>query len=226
MDMNLIINNQLAALNEEKYVEKIIKKQLEDTIKDIIEDSLRSWSDFGKGLKEEVRNQLQINLKNLDLPSYNHIILDVIKVEVEKSIHEVGVAKMQENLQELLGTKREEINFSDLIKEMVEDECELNGLDYEEVQEITVHVDDDRRVLTFIYFDSEPDKSQYNCKYRLVLDKEGYINSVEIADKSFDKKTIMGGLYGLEATLFKLYTHGSKVILDDYETEFSNPEYD
>ncbi|MCC3257476.1 hypothetical protein [Paenibacillus polymyxa] len=187
---------------------------------------MRSWSDFGKGLKEAVRNQLQINLENLDIPSYNHIILDVIKSEVEKSIHSVGVAKMQENLQELLGTKREEVNFSELIKEMVEDECELNELDYEEVQEITVHVDADRRVLSFIYFDPEPDKSQYNCKYRLVLDKEGYINSVEIADKSFDKKTIMGGLYGLEATLFKLYTHGSKVIMDDYETEFSNPEHE
>jgi hypothetical protein len=68
MDMNLIINNQLAALNEEGYVEKIIRKQLEETIKDVVEDSLRSWSDFGKGLKETVKGQLQINLVQ---PSYS-----------------------------------------------------------------------------------------------------------------------------------------------------------
>lgn len=226
MDMNAIINEKLAELHTEGYLEKIIKKQLEDTIKDIVEDSLRSWSDFGKGLKEVVKNQLQINLEQLDLPSYNHVILEVIKTEVEKSVHDVGVAKMTEQLQELLGTKKEFINFSELLKEMVEDECKLNELDYEDVQEITVHADPDRSVLTFIYFDPEPGKSNYRCKYRLVLDTEGCINSIQISDKAFDQKTIMGGLHGLEATLFKLYTHGTKVIMDDYETEFSNPEYE
>lgn len=226
MDMNAIINSKLAELHTEGYLEKIIKKQLEDTIKDIVEDSLRSWSDFGKGLKEVVKNQLQVNLEQLDLPSYNHVILEVIKTEVEKSVHDVGVAKMTEQLQELLGTKKEFINFSELLKEMVEDECKLNELDYEEVQEITVHADPDRSVLTFIYFDPEPGKSNYRCKYRLVLDKEGCINSIQISDKAFDQKTIMGGLHGLEATLFKLYTHGTKVVMDDYETDFSNPEYE
>ncbi|OME10426.1 hypothetical protein BSK47_30850, partial [Paenibacillus odorifer] len=85
IDMNLIINEKLAELQSEGYVEKIIKKQLESTIKDIVEDSLRSWSDFGKGLKEAVKNQLQINLEQLDIPSYNHVILDAIKAELERS---------------------------------------------------------------------------------------------------------------------------------------------
>lgn len=226
MDMNAIINNKLAELNAEGYVEKIIKKQLEDTIKDVVEDSLRSWSDFGKGLKEAVKNQMQINLDQLDIPSYNHVILDAIKAELERSVHDVGVAKMQEQLQELLGTKQESIKFSEIIKEMVDDELKLGELEYEDYKEITVHADKNYSTLAFIYFDPQPDQPNYRCKYRLVLDKEGCINSVQIADKTFDTKAIMGGLHGLEATLFKLYTHGTKVIMDDYETEFSNPEYE
>lgn len=225
MDMNLIINDKLAELKEEGYVEKIIKKQLESTIKDIVEDSLRSWSDFGKGLKEQVQNQLQINLDRLDLPSYNELIIQTVKGELERSVHDLGVTKMQEQLQELLGTAKDSVKFSEIIKEMVEDEVELNDLEYEDVKEITVHADINK-TLSFIYFDPEPDTSNYRCKYRMTLDKEGCVTSVQIADTTFDQKTIMGGLYGLNRTLFKLYTHGTKVIMDDYETEFTNPEYE
>lgn len=64
MDMNAIINSKLSELNTEGYLEKIIKKQLEDTIKDVVEDSLRSWSDFGKGLKEAVKISYRLILNN------------------------------------------------------------------------------------------------------------------------------------------------------------------
>lgn len=226
LDFNDKIAETMTKLTEEKYVEQVIEKHMKNTIDGIIEDSLRSWSDFGKHLKEQVQAQLQINIEKLDLPSYNELIIQTIKSELDRSVHEMGVAKMQEQLQELLGTKQESIKFSDIINAMVEDDLELDELEYDECKEITVHVDSNSRVLSFIYFDPEPDKANYQCKYRLVLDKDGTINSFQIDDKEFNHRTIMGGLHGIEAMIFKAYTHGTKVIMDDYETEFSNPEFD
>lgn len=225
MDMNVIINDKLAELKEEGYVEKIIKNQLETTIKDIVEDSLRSWSDFGKGLKEAVKNELQINLDKLDIPSYNQVILNVVQEEINRSIHDVGAARLKEQLQEILGTGKNEYKLSELIEEMVEDDLELNDLSYEEVEEITVHVET-RYGFTYIYMDPEEDKDKYRCKYMIALNEDGTVWRAEVNDKSFDNKVVMGGLYGVEATIFKMWTQKATLIIDEYETEFSNPEYE
>ena len=227
MDMNVIINDKLAELKEEGYVEKIVKKQLETTIKDIVEDSLRSWSDFGKGLKEAVNNQLQINLDRLDIPSYNQVILNVVQEEINRSIHEAGANRLKEQLQELLGTGKNEYKLSELVEEMVNDDLELNDLSYEEVEEITVHIEKSPYGgTTYIYLDPEEDKSKYSCKYMVSLNEDGTVWRAEVKDKSFDNKVVMGGLYGVEATIFKMWTQKAKLVIDDYETEFSNPEYE
>lgn len=225
MDLNVMINDTLTKMKEEGYVEKVVKTQLESTIEGIMSDALRKYSDFGKELEKQVEEQLQVNLKNLDLPSYNQIILNTVNEELERSIHDVGVKKMQENLQKLLGTSEEEYKLSNLIKKMVDEELELHELDYEAFEEITVHVET-RYGTTYISFDPEEDVSEYRCKYRIALDETGTVIRVEIADTSFDNKVIMGGLYGLNAILFKMWTRKSKLIIDSYETEFSNPEYE
>jgi len=226
LDFNNAIADTMTKLTEENYIGQVIEKQLKKTIDDIVESALRSYSDFGKGLKQQVEAQLQINLDKLDLPSYNELIIQTIKSELDRTVHEMGVAKMTEQLEELLGTKKETINFSEILKEMVERDCELEELEYEETHEITVHADPNSRTLSFIYFDPEADQESYRCKYRLVLDSDGTVNSFSVRDREFNHKEIIGGLYGIEATLFKAYTHGTKIIMDDYETEFSNPEHD
>lgn len=224
MDMNAIINDKLAELHTEGYLEKIIKKQLEDTIKDIVEDSLRSWSDFGKGLKEAVKSQLEVNLDKLDIPSYNQVILNVIKGEIERSIHDVGTARMQEQLQELLGTGKNEYVLSELVKEMVEDELKLEELSYEEMEQITVIIQE-KYGTKYVYMDPKEDIEWYQCKYKISLDKDLTVLRAEVSDKNFDNRVIMGGMYGLDATLFKMWSQKAKLVIDDYETEFGNPEY-
>jgi hypothetical protein len=107
---------------------------------------------------------------------------------------------------------------------MVEDELKINELDYEEMEEISVHVDK-RYGSIYVSLDPEDNVHEYSCKYRFTLDEDGTVRSAQIGDKSFDNKVIMGGLYGLEATIFKMWTRKAKLIIDKYETEFSNPEY-
>lgn len=225
MDLNKIVNNTLSEMKEEGYLESIVKKQLEKTIQDIVEDSLRSWSDFGKELKSQIQDQLKINLYRLDIPSYNQVILNAIKEELETAVHENGVKEIQKNIQSILGTSEKEYKLSELIKQIVEDDCELNDLDYDDYQEITVIVED-KYGSKYIYIDTEADVSWHNCKYMICLEEDGTVRRAEINDKSFDNKVIMGGLYGADAKIFKMWTHKSKLIIDDYETSFGNPDYE
>ncbi|OPA77453.1 hypothetical protein BVG16_13425 [Paenibacillus selenitireducens] len=225
MDMNLIVNNTLAELKEEGYMEKVIRKHLEKTIEDVVEDSLRSWSDFGKKMKERIKEQMDFSLENLDIPSYNHLIMNVIKGELNRAMADEGTKMIQEQMQELLGTAKEEYKLSDLIKQMVEDDCELDELWYEDYKEITVIVEE-KYGNQYIYIDPEEEKDWYECKYMIALNKDGTVWRSDVDKKNFENRVIMGGIYGLERMIFQMWTRKSKLIIDNYETSFTNPEYE
>lgn len=240
MDLNVMINDQLTKLKEEGYVEEIVKKQLKSTIESVINDALRSYSDFGRNLEKQVEKHLQINLERLDIPSYNQLILETIKDHLNAVVHEQGVNRMKEQLDGLLLTSKEEYKLSELMEELVREIEDLNELGYEEIHEMSLHIEDSYGS-THVYFDAESDRDKYDCKYRIWVDsrKDNEVISIKIREenrysrsskefKEFDTKTIMGGFYGLEETLFKMYARKAKLIIDEdaVELEVTNPEYD
>lgn len=237
MDLNVMINDSLAKLHEEGFVEKIVKSHLEKTIESVVSDSLRSYSDFGKNLSKKVEEVLQINLDKLDIPSYNQLILATITDHLNAVVHEQGVNRMKEQLDSILLTSKEEYKLSEIMEELSEEIEGLDELDYEDTHEMTLIIDREWSWMTRIYFDAESDKEKYDCKYCIYVDaKTGQVDSIRIRDtsfrsnkeyKEFDAKTIMGGFYGMEQTLFKMYARRSKLVIDedDVELEFSNPEY-
>jgi hypothetical protein len=227
MDLNKIVNDTMQELSESGYVQERVEQHLKKTVDDVIKDCLDSWSKFGKGLKAQVQEQMQFNLDKLDIPSYNHVIMNTIREELERNVYQEGVANIQKQIQEILGTAKEEYKLSELVKEMVEQDCkDLDDLGYEEYKYITVNVEQ-KYGSTYIYLDPEDEHvSSYRCKYKIVLNEDGTVWYTEIGDRKFDNKFIMGALYGFDAILFKLFTRKSKVIIDDYETSFTNPEYE
>ncbi|HDR6318356.1 TPA: hypothetical protein QCU53_005210 [Bacillus thuringiensis] len=241
MDLNLMINDSLAKLKNEGYVEQIVKKQLEETIKDVVSRSLESYSDFGKALKDQVKEQLQINLSELDIPSYNHFIVSTIQEHFNAVLHEQGVNRMKEQLDELLLHSKEEYKLSELMKELVREIEDLDEIGYDEYHEMSMHIEEG--YLTYVYFDAESNKDKYDCKYQICVDKKSSVvesikireknryssySTKEFKEKTFDTKTIMGGFYGMEQTLFKMYARKAKLIIDEdaVELEVTNPDYD
>ncbi|PHD85514.1 hypothetical protein [Bacillus toyonensis] len=241
MDLNLMINDSLAKLKDEGYVEKIVKAQLEETIKNVIDRSLRSYSDFGEMLEKQVKEQLQINLSELDIPSYNHFIVSTIQEHFNAVLHEQGVNRMKEQLDELLLHSKEEYKLSELMKELVKEIEDLDEMGYEDYHEMSMHIEEG--YLTYVYFDAESDKDKYDCKYQVCVNKKSNVvesikireknryssySTKEVKEKTFDTKTIMGGFYGMEQTLFKMYARKAKLIIDEdaVELEVTNPEYD
>jgi hypothetical protein len=224
MDFNKMVNDTMQNLSETGYVQERIEHHLKKTIDDVVEDCLKSWSTFGKELKEQVKEQMQFNLERLDIPSYNQVILNVIGEELDKAVHQQGAAAMKEQLQKLLGTAKDQYKLSDLVEAMVKDDDKINELDYDEYKEITVIVEK-KYSSVYIYMDPEEDKEWYHCQYQITMDEDGTVRYVEIGEKKFDNKVIMGGLFGLDKMLFQMWTRKAKLIIDNYETSFSNPEY-
>lgn len=236
MDLNKMVMDSLAKMESEGKVQAIVEKHVESTVNDVVKDLFGNWSDFSKELKNTAEEALQINFKELNLASYNHLILKVIKDKLDDEITNQGVAQIKNQIEVLLSDAKREYKLSELVNELAEEIENLNELGYDEHHEMTLHIDDSYSSY-WIGLDSRSDISEYNCKYRIMVNSRGELCSVKINDEEsysrknineFDVKAVLNGLHGLEETLFKIYTSGAKLIIDeDYcELEITNPEYD
>lgn len=224
MDLNKMVMVGLKNMQDSGKVQEIVEKHLEKTVESAVNDLFGSWSDFSKDLKKTIQEELQINLKELQIGSYNHMVLNAIKDKLDVVISNAGIEKLNAELEALLVTEQKEYKLSELIEELKKDEIGYGDPEDYEGKEISFHHDPDRRTLNFIYFDSEEGKEQYECKYRLVvIPEDGTIQSVNINDKAFDNRVIMGGLHGLDETLFKIYTTGAKIIVDSDDVDIYYP---
>ena len=213
MDLNKLVNQGLADIETEGFVKQAVNKHLKKTIESIIGDIFCSYSTFGKKLKAEITNQLNVNLEELKLAGYNTMVLNTVKEKLDEVIHIQGIEKIKESLDALLDNVKPEYRLSELIEEMKGKVNEYG--DYND-REISFHIRPDRSILTFINFDEEPGKQDYQCKYKIWVNSDtGVIAGAEIGDQKFDNRVIMGGLRGFEETLFKLYAAKPKLIIDE-----------
>ncbi|WP_232423575.1 MULTISPECIES: hypothetical protein [Bacillus] len=236
MDLNKMVVASLAKMESEGKVQEIVDKHVASTVNDIVKDLFGNWSDFSKELKNTAKEALQINFKDLNLSSYNHLILKAIKDKLDDEITNQGVAQVKNQIEGLLTDTKREYKLSELVEELAEEIKDLDEIGYDEYHEMTLHVDDPYGSY-WIGLDARNDISEYSCKYRLHVSKEGELYSVKINDEEysrkrliqdFDIKAVMYGLHGLEETLFKIYVSGAKLIIDEdnCELEITNPEYD
>ncbi|EAE1596998.1 hypothetical protein GPA34_12410 [Listeria monocytogenes] len=233
MDFNKMVNDSLVKMEKEGEVQKLIDKHVASTVDTVVKDLFGMWSDFSDELKNTAKEALQINFKDLELASYNHMILQAIKDKLDDEIKNNGVMQIKGQIESLLTNPKHEYRLSELIDELAEEIEGVESLDYEEYREMSLHVEKTYSSY-FIHMDAEEDMSKYRCKYTLHISESGELYSVGINDQdedmvnNFDTKRVMSGLYGLEETLFKIYTSKAKIIIDESncKLERTNPEYE
>lgn len=219
IDLNKIVNDTLGKLEEEKFVETVVKKRLEKTITEIIDDTFREWSDFGKNLKEYIGKNLNVNLENLGLEGYNTLALTAIKEELDKCITIQGIEKIKELTKEILSDVKPEYTLSEII-ESLKDSSLKEEYEYDEGDSVAIIIDGKDDGYKHIYLSEEEPTSiyrsvsKYDYDYQIDIDKEGKPYSIKLKNKEIDTKKILGGLYGVDKLLFKIYSSGAKIILD------------
>lgn len=211
IDLNKIVNDSMVQIENEGFVEKVVKEKLEKTIKDIVDDTFRSYSDFGKNLEKHIQEKLNINLKNLNIDGYNTLVLAAVQEKLDLAFKIQGIEKIKSAMDEMLKDVMEEYKLSELIEELKrEDYRDEDEYNYDDQITLGIEVDGSFK---YIWMDKEANKSKYDCEYRISFYKDE-ISHITIKDEKITKNNIMAGFYGLGDTLFKIYASGAKIVLD------------
>lgn len=219
-DLKSAVSTAFANVVASGAIEQAIEKQLADTIGSLIKNELREYGDFGKAIKERVQQAVGVDLKNMDLPSYNDLILQIIHRQVDGIMQSEAAKQLESNMAKLLEQAPAEITLEKLIEQFIE----ANKED-KEGQDFTLLIER-KYGSTYICLDEDAGKSEYSCDFRLAVDKDGKVYSLMLGSKDVAKTLFMGPFYNFERTLFQLYAAKSKVIVPadaephDFDTSF------
>lgn len=208
-------------------IEEIISKKIEKTIEDILEDSLRSYSDFGKQVKEIINQSLQIDLSKINTLGYQQIVVDIVNQKLQEATLEHISKPIEAVLNEVIAPfEKRTYKLSEIIEKYKEHEWDSS--DDDEV-EISFHVEESSYRSIHIGFDKEKGKRKYDCEYQLSVndDKDKNIYSFEIKGwKSQSGDLRASSIHGpFDHFIFNLYASQCPIEIDEVETYWSRDDY-
>ena len=230
MDLNNMVINALSKLEKEGTIQEMVEKQLTTTLERVINDCYGKYSPFGKEIERYISENINIELSNLKVPEYNALIAIKVKETLENFISESAFKNMEELLNDMLKDCKGKYTLSEVIEVLIDDINNKDELDYEEIKEISLHIEKSSCDFLYIYLDEREDINKNNCKYRIGI-YQNKVFTIKYNNKELTSKKILGGMYGLDALMFKLYANKVDFVLDkgydpsDYEISYSNPDY-
>ncbi len=214
IDLNKIVNDSLVEMEKEGFVEKTVKNRLEKTITEIVDDVFREWSAFGKNLKAHIENNLNIDLDNLGIEGYNTLVSAAVKEQLDKIITVQGIEKIKETTEKMLIDIKDTYTLSEII-EKLKGESFKEEWEYDEDEKVAIFIKGEKDGYKHIYLNEDDTDREWSCDYQIDINEEGKPYSIKLKGNEINKNKILGGLYGLDELLFKIYAHGSKIVLDN-----------
>jgi hypothetical protein len=142
------------------------------------------------------------------------LVLAAVKEQLDKTITVQGIEKIKETMDKILKEVKQEYTLSEIIEKLKSESLkEEYEFDYDE--KIELKIEDGGSGYKRIYLDEEEKDYKHDFDYQIAIDNEGKPYSIKLKGNEINTKKIMGGLYGLEALLFKIYASGSKIVLDN-----------
>lgn len=205
-------------------IEQAIEKKIGETIASAVEEQFRSYSDFGKALKEQVAKAVQVDLASMDFPSYADLVMKIIRRQVDASMKSSFTERLEKDMAELLAPAPAEITLEKLVDDFIEEFKERHGND-RSGEEFTLRIEQESASFTYIALDKEPDQDKYRCDFRIGL-HNGAVFTLQLGGADVKDKLFIGPLHGFERTLFQLYAAKSKIVVpidacaSDYPNHF------
>lgn len=222
MDIGQMLVNAIKKMEEDGRIQQIVEEKLEKTIENIVSEIFGYWGGFRQELEEHLIKTLKINLKELNLESYNAVLLQAVKEKLDETVMEKGVKEFLKNVEGLLADTKDTYKLSEIIEALKEN---VEPLD--EVREVTLHIERSMGC-AWIYFDENEGLGKYDCRYRIFTDQDGSVYSVAIDGetyktygmiKEFDVRSAMKGMSGVDEILFKLFVSNAKLEIDEDEID-------
>ena len=192
--------------------DKIIEDKMTKLLTSTVEDALSSWGDFSKALKKKLSEDLQMRIKDIEFATYNAGLMQMLGKLIQENYVDLFQQKMVDLVANIFEKPPEKMKLSELIDKFKE------GSDDTESRDISFHCEEDGDFV-HIYFDEESDKRAAVCDYKVFLYK-GELKNIQIKNWSgkisFKNPTpLHQSLHGFDAFLFRFYTWGSELIVDD-----------
>ncbi len=134
-ELHEIVNSHMTSIIENGTIDDMIAERLNKTIKETLADSMRSYSDFGKVLKEKMNESLNQAIDNVTLPEYNKFVSDVAIQAYEEVLNEQAKPQIIEAIQQHLEAVPKTITAQQLLDKVAEfwrEDCEKG--DHEEIE--------------------------------------------------------------------------------------------
>jgi hypothetical protein len=212
-------------------IEEAIERQLTKTIESIVEQELRSYSDFGKALHAQVTKALALDPAKLTLPSYNQVVVDVVRRAMDAHIGTVGKTHLEQLMGELLKAPPAEIKLSELVAEYRKHIASRGRRDRIGSRiGLTVARE---KFSADIMLAPEPVSEKYKHDYTLHVfsfdkDAPATVSTIWVGAQQFsrDFRLFVGDVFGFERTLFQLWAAKTPIVLDEDECDLEIGEED
>lgn len=227
-----IVNSKVKSMIDSGSIAKMIESKIESVVESVVNEELKSYSDFGKNLKEYINKSIQVNFDDLGFEGYNETLLRVISKVYKNSMESAHLEKVKNITEEMLANPPELVKFSELIYAVKEKAIE-KARDNEENDhyESTAYEGNitciikgaEDRFFTYLYLDPEEGVSDFKCAYRIGISKTGEKPEIfSLSMNGNDSSDIfITQTYGLERLLFKAKCASS---LFEFDIDIENIE--
>ena len=211
-EFSTLIADTVAAKLTPDFIEKEVNTRVEKLIVGSIDSALRSYSETGKLIEKAVADALQVG--RLDLPSYGHVVSQMVKAQIELRVADLVQGRLAEDIEELLKLAPKEVKLSQIAEDMRKPYVDDGA--YGEV--ITVIVAHSEYGSTWLYLDPDKhyaERDKYRCKHRILISQDGTISGAWLGEGSSKTEQWICTLYGLDQLIRAYVACNTRIIIDE-----------
>lgn len=209
-------------------IEAAIQEQIGKSIASAIKDQIGGYnSEFSKKINERVKSLIDVNLDEIDLPSYRQLIADIIKQRVGAVMSKEFTEQLDKDISELLQPAPAEITLEQLLEEFTKYHIDYYGRDDLRGNKFTLAIEwsDRNDGYVDVFIDKDANTSNHICDIHLRI-RNGEIWGLKLNGDDFKRNIFAGPLFNFEKWLFQMYTAKTRLIIDanadagDFDTTF------
>lgn len=206
-----------AALAPDVLTEKVTKL-VGKTVDEALAEQFRSYGDFAKSVQESIKALVPHELGIEGAPNFYHALGQAISARLAAYQTAEMERFVQPMLDDLLQLPPKSIKLSALFLLAVE----AWGKDYKSKgsDAPTLIVEENSYGSRWIYMDPKQGQDQYKCSIRfLVSDRDGSASAMQINGQDLKQTLFAGSFWAFERQLFAMYCGGTKVEVDEVDTD-------
>lgn len=213
----------------EQSVKQTIERVVTTTVRECVERNLSSYGPFGKQVEGAIKNAVAIH-GEIDLPSYNDIILKIIAAQVQHACEQSIEKQVADRIKDLLTPAPETITLTDLVIEFIEHakrEYRAGCVCHGDTEKISLCYQKDTNSSHFysIGLDRNSGKNIGECEIYFGCTQDGKIYYLRFRNQDVERKMFVGPIYGFERMIFQMKAAGTKLVIDqdpeDIDLEYS-----